>query len=98
MFCTGGEFELSGTVGQVDAAVFSGGDYVLTGGFWFAVAPGDGDEDGAVGFLDYDAFEGCFLGPDQAIADHCGQFDVDASGHVDLKDYGAFQTAFTGGT
>ena len=29
---------LSGTAGQLDAAVWSGGDYVLAGGFWGGVA------------------------------------------------------------
>lgn len=31
---TGGVFTLSGTVGQPDTAVASGGSYLLTGGFW----------------------------------------------------------------
>lgn len=30
----GGEFQVSGTVGQPDAGVLSGGGYQLTGGFW----------------------------------------------------------------
>lgn len=30
----GGEFQVSGTVGQPDAGTLSGGDYQLTGGFW----------------------------------------------------------------
>ena len=35
MWCTGGDFELSGTVGQPDAgAVMTGGDFELAGGFW----------------------------------------------------------------
>ena len=29
-----GEYSLSGTIGQPDAGVFSGGAYALTGGFW----------------------------------------------------------------
>lgn len=36
MRATGGEFELSGTVGQPDAGVMAGGDFELTGGFWVA--------------------------------------------------------------
>lgn len=31
---SGGAYTLSGTVGQPDAGVISGGDYILTGGFW----------------------------------------------------------------
>lgn len=37
MFSSGGEFELSGTIGQWDATEarqLSGGDWRLTGGFW----------------------------------------------------------------
>jgi hypothetical protein len=36
MWTTGGDFELSGTVGQPDASttVLTGGDYELAGGFW----------------------------------------------------------------
>ncbi len=36
---TGGGFELSGTIGQPDAGVMSGGSFVLAGGFWVAFAP-----------------------------------------------------------
>jgi hypothetical protein len=31
---SGGGYILSGTIGQPDAGVISGGDYNLTGGFW----------------------------------------------------------------
>ena len=43
MSSTGVDFELSGTIGQPDAntVVLSGGDFELTGGFWFGFAPGD---------------------------------------------------------
>jgi hypothetical protein len=36
MWITGGNFELSGTIGQPDAStvVMTGGDFELTGGFW----------------------------------------------------------------
>ncbi len=30
------DYDLGGTAGQPDAGVLSGGDYVLTGGFWIA--------------------------------------------------------------
>jgi hypothetical protein len=30
----GGGYTLAGTAGQADAAVWSGGDYLLLGGFW----------------------------------------------------------------
>ncbi len=31
---SGGDFVLSGTIGQPDAGVMAGGSYVLSGGFW----------------------------------------------------------------
>ena len=34
MSATGGAFELSGTIGQMDAGNMSGGTFTLTGGFW----------------------------------------------------------------
>jgi len=34
MASTGGDFELSGTIGQPDAGVMTGGDFELVGGFW----------------------------------------------------------------
>ena len=46
MLSVGGGFELSGTVGQPDAGVLSGGGLTLAGGFWFGQSPGDGNEDG----------------------------------------------------
>ena len=42
MFSTGGDYELSGTVGQPDASpvMMTGGDFELSGGFWLPVAGG----------------------------------------------------------
>ncbi len=34
-FSTGGDYSLGGTIGQPDVGVLSGGDYTLTGGFWY---------------------------------------------------------------
>lgn len=39
-FSTGGEFRLGGTVGQPDAGVMGGGEYILQGGFWAIVGVG----------------------------------------------------------
>lgn len=36
-FSTGGDYELGGTIGQPDAGAMTGGDYALTGGFWFGM-------------------------------------------------------------
>lgn len=35
---SGGDYSLSGTVGQPDAGEMSGGDFALTGGFWSVLA------------------------------------------------------------
>lgn len=35
-FCTGGGYALGGTIGQPDAAIMTGGEYSLQGGFWTA--------------------------------------------------------------
>ena len=36
---TGGVYSVSGTIGQPDAGVMSGGNFSLTGGFWGAFVP-----------------------------------------------------------
>ena len=65
MRSTGDAYELSGTIGQPDAGVMAGGEFELTGGFWFALAPTDCNDDGGVDLADYDAFEACLSGPDR---------------------------------
>jgi hypothetical protein len=59
MWTTGGDFELSGTIGQSDAnvQVLTSGDFQLAGGFWTAAVeepfcPGDLDGDGDVDLAD----------------------------------------------
>ncbi len=101
MRSTGGEYELSGTIGQPDAGgtlvgpVESG--YELTGGFWFAIAPGDCNTDGGVNLFDYDAFEVCMAGPvGGPLAAECVCFDLDGNGTVDLADFGLFGIGFSG--
>lgn len=97
MRSNGGDLELSGTIGQCDAGVMSGGDLTLTGGFWFPVATGDFNNDGGVNLLDYETLEECLLGPDGGLGGACDRYDVDRTGHVDLKDFAGFQRSFTGG-
>ena len=93
----GGEFELSATVGQPDSGEMSGGEFDLTGGFWFPLSPTDCDEDGLVSLLDHEVFTACLLGPNGGInADPCPCLDVDADGHVTLRDYAQLQAGFTG--
>ena len=94
---TGGDFELSGTIGQPDAGLLSGGDFELSGGFWFSVEPGDCDQDGDVDLADLLAFQECFTGPGGGpLAPHCKCSDLDGDGDLDLSDFVAFQAAFTG--
>jgi len=95
MHSTGGEFELSGTVSQHDAGALSGGEFELTGGFWFAIPLGDCEEDGHVDLLDYAGFEACISGPGQAGDIACRCYDVDRSGTVDLADFAVTQATFT---
>ena len=92
----GGPFELSGTIGQHDAGVMSGGDFELTGGFWFALSPTDCNEDGAVDLMDYFVFSACLDGPDGDVLAGCECYDVDHSGTVDLRDFAVAQENFTG--
>jgi hypothetical protein len=94
--CSGGNFELSGTIGQPDAGVLAGGDFELTGGFWFCLAPGDGNEDGAVNLDDYEDFLTCMTGPEGMHDGGCEAFDVDQNESIDLYDFAVVQTTFTG--
>jgi len=68
MRSTGGDYELSGTIGQPDAGNLSGGVYNLTGGFWFEIPVGDCDYDGVVGRGDIRSFVDCADGPGRAFA------------------------------
>lgn len=64
MWTVGGNYELSGTIGQPDAGVaMTGGTFALVGGFWAGAAstapplcPGDLNCDGVVNFDDIDPF------------------------------------------
>lgn len=94
-----GSYELSGTIGQPDAgpasAGMTDGAFELTGGFWFAQAPGDCNTDGGVNLLDYEAFEACLTGPLGGMADSsCVCFDRDGDDDVDITDFAAFQSSF----
>jgi len=96
MRSTGGDFEMSGTIGQPDAGTLNGGDFQLSGGFWFELAPTDCNDDGRVDLLDVDSFTRCLTGPVGGVPDGCGCFDVDRSGGIDLRDFAAAQAAHTG--
>ena len=97
MFSVGGGFELSGTIGQPDAGILSGGGLTLAGGFWFGQSLCDCNEDGVVNLLDYSDFAACASGPDGGlVAPSCACFDLDADQDVDLVDYCEFQRLFSG--
>ncbi|MHC4695328.1 MAG: hypothetical protein ACYTFA_01145 [Planctomycetota bacterium] len=97
MFSSGGDFELSGTIGQPDAGVMEGGGFTLSGGFWFEEPPGDCNSSGGVNLLDYDDLESCLSGPQGGLVEpRCNCFDADSDNDVDLSDTARFQTAFGG--
>ena len=91
----GGAFKLSGTIGQPDAGIMSGGPFQLAGGFWFELAPTDCNEDGGVDLIDHSTFTGCLTGPNNASLTGCECFDVDLSGAVDLRDFAMAQIEFS---
>jgi hypothetical protein len=94
MFSTGGDFELSGTIGQPDAGVLEGGEFELSGGFWFGVAPTDCNNDGAVNLFDHASFAECLTGPGGESLTGCECFDIDGSSAVDLEDFAVAQVLF----
>jgi hypothetical protein len=89
-----GTFVLSGTIGQPDAGFMTGGDFTLTGGFWYGQPLGDCNFDGIVGASDHFDFVHCVGGPGEPIFETCVCFDVNGDGSVDLADFARNQTAF----
>mgnify|MGYP001585758686 CR=1 FL=1 len=97
MRSTGGDFELSGTIGQPDAGAMSGGNFSLTGGFWFEVIASDCNEDGVVNLFDYDTFQTCLTGPGGGpLPAGCNCYDFDGDGVVTLLDFATMQDMFNG--
>lgn len=94
MFSTGGDLELSGTIGQPDGGVLAGGDFRLTSGFWFELAPTDCNDDGSADLLDHASFIQCLAGPDGVAPKRCECNDVNNSGGVDLRDFATAQNTF----
>lgn len=94
---TGSGFTVSGTIGQPDAGVLSGGDLTLTGGFWAAGAeqpcslPGDITGDGAVDLTDLAIVLANYGVPSGAAYE---DGDLDGDGDVDLADLAIVLAAY----
>jgi hypothetical protein len=95
-FSHGDNVELSGTIGQPDAGILTGGAFGLVGGFWFETPPGDCNADGNLSLLDHDAFVKCMNGPSSGMEAGCECFDVNNSGAIDLSDFSESQKRFLG--
>jgi len=92
---TGGDFELSGTIGQPDAGLLSGGAFQLSGGFWFPLSIDDCNSDGWVNLIDYADFDNCLSGPYGGFSKpECSCFDIDNDNDVDMLDVASFQSEF----
>jgi hypothetical protein len=97
-FSGGGDFELSGTIGQPDAGVvLTGGDFELVGGFWAITGggvpptcPGDLDGDGDTDLADL----GILLADFGCTAPGPCAGDLDGDGDTDLADLGILLADF----
>ncbi len=95
MFTSGGNFELSGTIGQPDAGAMTGGDFELVGGFWAGAGgdsppcdPCDMNCDGVINAFDIEPFlDLLFGGP--VPCDTCTG-DVNGDGNIDAFDIEPF--------
>ncbi len=89
MRSSGGDYELSGTIGQPDAGVTAGEPFTLSGGFW-SVPPcwciSDLNIDGLRDGADIRHFIGCMLGSASA----CDCADIDSNGLLDTTDVSMF--------
>lgn len=96
MRSSGGDYELSGTIGQPDAGVTAGEPYTLRGGFW-AVPPcwcvSDLNIDGLRNGADIRQFIGCMLGSTSA----CACADIDGSGVLNATDLSMFVDSLVAG-
>jgi hypothetical protein len=97
MWTTGGDYELSGTIGQPDAGVvMTGGDYALAGGFWLGGAEepfcfGDLDGDLDIDLADLAQLLANYGTPSGAVYE---DGDLDTDGDVDLADLAALLAVY----
>ena len=95
MFTSGGDFELSGAIGQPDAGAMIGGDFELVGGFWAITGdsppcdPCDMNCDGAVNAFDIEPFLDLMFSPMPMPCNTCTG-DVNGDGNVDAFDIEPF--------
>lgn len=96
---TGGDYSLSGTIGQHDAGgPMIGGDYSVTGGFWAGIGSGtpgcpcaaDYNDDGGITGEDVEAF---FID----FENGAGCSDVNQDGGIDGSDVESFFIVFENG-
>ena len=95
MFTSGGDFELSGTIGQPDAGAMTGGEFELVGGFW-AIGGGDNPPcdpcdmncDGDINAFDIEPFLDLLFGGADPCAPCTG--DANSDGNVDAFDIEPF--------
>ena len=96
---TGGNWELSGTIGQPDAGTMTGGNWEVAGGFWPGmtfIPSADFDGDGDVDSVDHASYDLCDTGPGQTTNPLCDATDADRDGDTDLGDWAVLQHDFTG--
>ncbi len=89
MRSTGGDYELSGTIGQPDAGEMFAEPYTLSGGFW--VAPpcwclADINNDGLRNGEDIQAFLDCLF----LTGANCACADLQTDGILDMEDVAEF--------
>jgi hypothetical protein len=92
MFTTGGNLELSGTIGQMDAGMMTGGAFELSGGFWAGMGvpcPADLNGDRTVGLADLTLLLSNFGSSGAGVAG-----DLDGDHDVDLGDLTQMLSAF----
>ncbi|MBN2447178.1 MAG: hypothetical protein JXO22_10645 [Phycisphaerae bacterium] len=100
----GGDYTLSGTIGQADAhtIAMTGGNYELRGGFWAVkhCLRGDANCDDSVDVFDIDAFVLALTNPTQYQQqfDYCDMSlaDTNCDGLVDVFDIDSFVQCVTG--
>ena len=95
-FSSGGDFAVTGTIGQPDAGVLTGGSFELAGGFWPGATAGvpcagDLNADNQVDLADLAILLSNFGTPSGALPE---DGDIDGDGDVDLADLAVMLSNF----